>query len=552
MSDFSEEKIFNLLKKDIEKKDLSNLIQARFIKEDVLIYELIEELTGKSLLTSSNLLFLMSSLSDDEFLNSIVKVSSLDGLESIFSKLRGIKDDFKKIGCLNQLESVELYILLTLSLDDISLRDEYMANVSSEHLEQYITSLRGEEIVLRALPYIHKNNIETYYGLKNKVCRWEYSNQENEAINNDKRKVQYTDYENEVLLSITNISKGKIKLDLIKLNDYISDLGLNVIKNTSDEQTRSFLIDNLYDIKEKEIYLPKYRKDFKVPSYKSILPPELTFGVEIECFGDNARGILYYKDKLVGYDVKSEPALPDGLEFSSPILSWNYKDLNSIYQVCNFAKVNSLRCNGRSGGHIHFSSDYLNSIYAWFWFFYLYTKFESILYKISNEAGEKPRANIFSIARPFSLDFINNINKIENIHDKDDLILGVQNLFETKFIGVNLKNIFYKSNTIEFRIPNGSVEADEIIKRILLYGNILKLSRRLACLPLDRKLYEQLHKLDNTHEEETILNIMLDMLFESEEEKDIFKERYYYNKDFNKDIEHNFKTFSFKKRGINI
>lgn len=67
-----------------------------------------------------------------------------------------------------------------------------------------------------------------------------------------------------------------------------------------------------------------------------ILPNELTFGVELECIGSRAKEFLNYNPT----DFKAEKDVSlddyDGIEFVSPIMRYNYEDLNTIKDTLEF------------------------------------------------------------------------------------------------------------------------------------------------------------------------------------------------------------------------
>lgn len=524
--------IYEQLKEEFKENNYLNIFDAALIKDDNKICDLIEDFNDKQ---GSDFQFLVCCLSDECFLKYIAITHSVV-TEDLFPRICKINDELLKIYYLNIISNGKLYIMLALSLKDCVLRDKYMASIDDKTLKSVILYLRNRELLLRVLPYIYDRDEDFYHEIKLRI-------QTNKLI-----------IYKALMQGILDLKDKNEKLSMLKKYYFIDGLCRDVLKNTKDSVERRFLINNLYEIKGREIYTSLYCKKFDIKDYSSALPKILTFGVEIECFGDLAWPILFYDKNLRGYCVKDELSLPDGLEFSSPKLSWERDDLQSLYQICDFARINNLRCYNRSGGHIHFGSDYLNTRDAWYWFFYLYTKFEMIIYKILNSASESPRKNIMSNAIPFSKTYVDNYDSDYENLGKDEFIKKIQNLFYSRFIGINLSNIFVRFNTIEFRMPNGTLEADEIILRILLIGNLMVAAKRLSILPRRKTDYELLLKLDSCVDERIILEIMLNLLFVSEYEKNIFRERYVAN--CNIDNEENLackmKSFSFIKKGIKI
>lgn len=121
--------------------------------------------------------------------------------------------------------------------------------------------------------------------------------------------------------------------------------------------------------------------------------------------------------------------------------------------------------------------------------------------------------------------------------DLDQFIKGFQELQEEKTgrtAAINLLNINNGKNTIEFRLPNGSINPDVWIENARLFGRIVEISEKLAQI-------EKKDKLELTEEDKKILGLreelkkekperekmedLLDLLF-TEEEKPIYVERY--------------------------
>ncbi len=524
--------IYEQLKEEFGENNYLNILNASMIKDDNKIYDLIKDFNDKQ---GSDFQFLVCCLSDECFLKYIANNLYLV-TEDLFPRICKINDELLKIYYLNVVSNDKLYIMLALSLKDPTLRDKFMANVDDKTLKSVILYLRNRELLLRLLPYIYDRDEDFYHEIKPRI-------QKNSLI-----------IYKALMQSILDLKDKNEKLSMLKKYYFVDGLCRDVLKNTKDGVERRFLINNLFEIKGREIYTSLYDKHFDIKDYASALPKILTFGVEIECFGDLAWPILFYDKNLRGYCVKDELSLPDGLEFTSPKLSWNRDDLQSLYQICDFARINNLRCFNRSGGHIHFGSDYLDTRDAWYWFFYLYTKFEMIIYKILNSRRESPRKGIMNNAMPFSKTYVDNYDSDYENLGKDEFIKKIQNLFCSRFIGINLSNIFVRFNTIEFRMPNGTLEADEIILRILLIGNLMVAAKRLSGLHRCKNDYDLLLKLDSCDDERELLEIMLDLLFQSEYEKSIFRERYADNCNIENEeiLASKMKTFSFIKKGIKI
>lgn len=115
---------------------------------------------------------------------------------------------------------------------------------------------------------------------------------------------------------------------------------------------------------------------------------------------------------------------------------------------------------------------------------------------------------------------------------------------EHRYFGINFQNIGTRKNTIEFRLPNGTIDADTWIENINLFGGIVKAAEELARIeekPEEKRAKEEQEKLeclkkiknkDISQEEklEALLGIVI-----PEEERYIYKERYKVNSELLED-----------------
>ena len=135
---------------------------------------------------------------------------------------------------------------------------------------------------------------------------------------------------------------------------------------------------------------------------------------------------------------------------------------------------------------------------------------EKILYTISNKEGEIPRVRAAEhYAKPISKNFEEILSRgTIDLQTDDDLKNFVKTAQSDRYYGINFDNVggTYK-NTIEFRLPNGTIDADTWIENINLFGGIVKAAEDLALIQLkaeeDRTIEEQeklncLEKLKDT------------------------------------------------------
>lgn len=167
----------------------------------------------------------------------------------------------------------------------------------------------------------------------------------------------------------------------------------------------------------------------------------------------------------------------------------------------------------------------------------IYANTEKLLYIISNKKGEIPRVGIKDYAKPFSGKLEKVLNKgTVNLQSEEDLKTFLKATQEERFSGINFYNIGEKSNTIEFRIGNGTLDADTWIENINLFGGIVKAAEDLARIQAKEEITkEEQEKLkcfellkDNQISEEEKLEALL-VLAIPEENRNIYRERYIVN-----------------------
>lgn len=144
-------------------------------------------------------------------------------------------------------------------------------------------------------------------------------------------------------------------------------------------------------------------------------------------------------------------------------------------------------------------------------------------------------------AQPISKKFSEAIEKgtinLESEEDLDEFIRGLQSIQENELgraASFNLLNINNGKNTIEFRVANGSINADTWIENARLYGRIVQISEKLAQIEKikeseltdeDKKLLNLMQQLKGEKPEREKMEILLEMLF-TEEERIVYRERY--------------------------
>ena len=93
---------------------------------------------------------------------------------------------------------------------------------------------------------------------------------------------------------------------------------------------------------------------------------------------------------------------------------------------------------------------------------------------------------------------------------------------------INIKNAFsLDKNTIELRIPNGTLEFNELNLNIILFTRIMQKSKYFSHNTDDKKLLKELLFLSKDIPIEDKKNYLLDILFDEDYElKNIFYDRF--------------------------
>ena len=96
---------------------------------------------------------------------------------------------------------------------------------------------------------------------------------------------------------------------------------------------------------------------------------------------------------------------------------------------------------------------------------------------------------------------------------------------------MNLKNIGgVVKNTIEFRMPNGEINFDELLLNIKLFARLIEMSHKLNDTCISKEIKTKTLLLAETKDEKERLELFLDILFTDEEEKQKYRQRYINNK----------------------
>lgn len=331
----------------------------------------------------------------------------------------------------------------------------------------------------------------------------------------------------------------------IKKCDNLKDSELNLLKDLCKQL--KFAKMNKRESKE---IIKKFAQTY---NRRLELPDDMTIGLEIECVGRLEKKYVKRMLKKIGnwnckYDDSIEYNFPfeEGIELTSPILQGHAE--NEIRNICGLLNYFKQYINRTCGGHIHIGGGYLKSIDAYKNLLELWSNTEKILYIISNEDGSIPRKNIDIYAKPISKELQTIMESgTVNICNESDLASfkeKLKNFQQIRYKGINFINVapevvrINNLNTIEFRIPNGTINADVWIDNINLFGGMIAISEKISKIQNnntilntnDIKILNEFNSLKSYNlTDEEKLDILLNLTV-SKEAKGIYISRYINNK----------------------
>lgn len=361
-------------------------------------------------------------------------------------------------------------------------------------------------------------------------------------IENIKKYIDRSEYEQfKAKLIVATKDKKYIKNQFIDCTDYklkcqllnlINDKNFKLeLEKTLDKNMLYFLLSN-----DDEFYDKYLKRIDETEITKAKIDENITIGIELECCNKNINYYKYIKNVLKEFKITSDATVKSGFEIISPILHFTKSDMEKLYSICEILKTCSFYTDNSCGGHIHIGSEYLKSSEDFYMLLYLYMNYEDIIYNICNKAHSKNRNNIKEYAKKTKTIYLKAIkeNKFKDDLTKKDLIQILYKLNPSKYSGINFNNLLDTSkNTIEFRMPNGEIEFYELLHNIKLFVKLIQKAHELTYNHTKKNL---ISILNNSKKEEDRLEILLNLLFETNEEKEFYRNRYKTNTSFIKKI----------------
>lgn len=326
---------------------------------------------------------------------------------------------------------------------------------------------------------------------------------------------------------------------------------LNLYKNRDKKREEINKIVNNY-LEPEECHNTKYKK--------MGIDPKMTVGIEIEAEGMWSELLIEYQKNIWDWEIESEISLIGGVEIKSPHLRDREKEITEIYQITKMMKELGLSIGQSCGGHIHIGADYLNTLEEYKELFEIYGNAEEILYIISNKPNEIPRNGVAEYAIPVAEKW----NTYKEIPKTKDEFIEVAKQIQgnSKTCSINVKNIGNAcKNTIEFRVPNGTIDADVWIENIRLYGRIMQSAKEIAEIKNKHKEQKEItpeeqrkiiakYKLKHGNSEDEKMKNLMELLFD-EKEQEVYWQRYNTNKELIQESGF-FERISFAKETVDM
>ena len=390
-----------------------------------------------------------------------------------------------------------------------------------------------------------------------------------EELENDDKKIELLSgilderNKSKIIQSVKDVDKRIELIDLLKRNGQ----KLNIVFSINNiKRIKAY---GKIDEKYNEIYEAfkkienKEKLDNSNNKYKTVgLPPQMTVGIEIETVGDNKDILPQPKgltdEKNIGdWIIKKDNSLMlNGIEFNSPILTDNEEDVSRIYLINETLQKMDMETNEKCGAHVHIGADYIKNEMGFKELVELWGNAEEVYFLISNKPGELPREGMEEYASPIS----QNIESVdlENI-PKDEFLEDVKKVLGNdrhKSLNLTNVNVVRAKNTIEFRLSNGTLDANTWIENIRLYGRTVELASKLGIIAEKKENEEELteeeqnvYSLKERLKEDISLDEKMDILMQilfSEEERGVYQERYEVNKSLDRE-EHVVSSMQFGK-----
>lgn len=515
-----EDKIGILLNKKIYSKIFTNHFLAfDTLKLNFKSYDSYLSLLNK--VTPKGKIIILKGISDEDFVVNLLKQIKIEKEMDLMLILRRFTKDENKLLFLGKLKNEQYISELIVSLKDKNFIKEHFGLLTNNYKLTFLKTLTDEE----KLPYIEKGyfKCELIASLENLDLLFKY------FIG-----LKNYDLQKEV---ITNVKLESLKYELFKVMSISSDKYFEMIiylLNTLNDKNIKLELTSLLKneginraIKSNKEYVDL--TNVTIDMAKNV-DENISIGIELECSHHLHKSYIALGSILGSWIIKEEGTVTNGVEITSPILHYNEKDLKSLKYICDFLKSNGFEVNPSCGGHIHLGFDYIKSVSHIQLIYYIYVHCEEIFAYMFNKEGTTLREGAKLNAIFIKDNVLNNFGKyIETkANTLEYFVYLMGNVQKDRFTSLNIKNAFsINKNTLEIRIPNGTIDYEDVNLNIILFTRLLQESKYLSENISDKGVLKKLLILSEDIPIEDKKNYLLDILFADDYElKNIFYDRF--------------------------
>lgn len=396
---------------------------------------------------------------------------------------------------------LKTFIKLILCVKDTTLRNNlfnhYSINYQSFNITYFISNIPKEELKILSNDFLNLMQIK-YVPTK--------------AIF-----IVLTENKDLIISSFLEAPTIKDKLEYIKnihhLYGKITPLEEYLMEFIKDDEVKYLYNSNNSSYKEKYDVFVKTIYD---------ISSDITFGIELELVNSDIDKFINIPCLREKYIITKDASVGGGLEVVSPILHYNETDLKSLASVCKILNNTNFYANQTCGAHIHVGASFLKTKQDYINLLYLYANTEDIIYLITDRASSQKRLKASRFAQKIKQEIELAIEN--NSIDNEDYIKSIKDISKAKYRGLNFQNINKKEkNTIEFRMPNGELDFYELLPNIRLFTKLIQISHDIN---YNKDKYDLFIKIGQEKNERNRLYILLDLLFDNEQDKEIYINRY--------------------------
>ena len=211
------------------------------------------------------------------------------------------------------------------------------------------------------------------------------------------------------------------------------------------------------------------------------LSEDVTFGLELEfeyAIKKRIEDKLWDTGLFSEWITKIDTSLTDGAEINSPILKDEKKSWEQLQTVCDIVSPNA-KIGSHSGGHIHIGAQTLGTNpESWINFAGLWAAYENIIFRFGYGNFLTSRETMDDYSKTISPSMRSDYEYLKGLSEVS-LKDVIRSFDYGKYCAVNLNHVvnpdrFITSNTIEFRCPNGTLDATIWQNNVNLFTKLLR------------------------------------------------------------------------------